>query len=44
MQHATEAANMLQDLVEKGEVELNEDHTVSIVRVPNIVMNQDQVS
>ena len=44
MQHATEAASALQDLVEKGEVEVNEDRTISVVRVPNIIMNQDQFS
>ena len=30
--------------MEKGEVKLNEDRTVSVVRVPNLIMNEDQFS
>ena len=39
--HTEEAANILKDLVQKGEVKQNEDGTISVVRVPNVIMNED---
>ena len=44
VQHSEEAANILKELVQRGEVSQNPDGTVSVVRVPNRIMNEEELS